>query len=354
MHQDGDADQGEAGFGFDTDRVWAEPLTYEQIAAESTLGPAAFAVKIHHAFFGNNPEERTITLTPTSTGSKLFAAVLGGWLPASWASFRHRLILDRNAISWFREAYDGGHPRPGRAPDLFDMVARGPFVRMNHLLYAMEGNTRSWPTSDVVVQQLAEASSYLSKALPHVTLEPPDDTGYQAIQGILEEWAGVFAVEDQFLRSAAPLIRDRPGSEAGRVSKLKQLLKLATNTGAEQSKFMVIATVAALLGERPKGGNAAFRILKPGAPVYGTEEVWNACCDLRALRLLVSLSNFRPEEPMAFVTGDKRLVHFWAALRIDRVEPRGKQIFMPMDPHPDVFGLECETRALWDEWNEGR
>lgn len=138
-----------------------------------------------------------------------------------------------------------------------------------------------------------------------------------------------------------------------RVAKLKQLLKLATDTGAEQAKFMVIAAVGALLGERPKGGNAAFRILKPGSASFDTADVWNACCDLRALRLLVSLSNFRPEEPVAFVTRDKRLIHFWAALGIDRVEPKGGQLFMPMNPHPGVFGLEGDARALWDEWNEG-
>lgn len=88
--------------------------------------------------------------------------------------------------------------------------------------------------------------------------------------------------------------------------------------------------------------------------MYGTEDVWNACCHLSALRLLVSLSNFRPDEPVAFLTGDKRLVNLWAALRIDRVEPRGKQPFMPVEPHSDVFGLGGETRALGDERNEGK
>lgn len=188
MSQMTEANRDLNGFGFNIERVWVEPLPYEQIVAEGTLGSAAYRVKLHHALVGNDPEERTITLSPHSTSSELFAAVLGGWLPASWASFRHRLILDRNAVSWLRENYDDGYPRTGRLPDLFDMVACGPFVRINHLLYAMEGNAKSWPTPDVIAQQLAEASSYLRKSLPGARLEPSDDIGMQAIEGILREW----------------------------------------------------------------------------------------------------------------------------------------------------------------------
>lgn len=353
------ADKGEGSltehitsFGFDLHRTRIEPLGYDQIADEDDAGPAAYAVRATNVRLGENPEEHTVTIAPTASGSALYAAVIGGWLPAAWAAFRHRLLLDRNAVSWLRKNYLAGRPREGRPSDLFDMVPRGPFLRINHLLYAMEGNTGTWPSREVVVQQLEEARSHIRGALPDAAVEPSDADGLEAIEGVLGEWASTFAAEDKFLRRAAPLIRDQPGTADSRLAKLRQLLALAVETGAARSRFVVLAAVAALLGPRLKGGNPAFGVLKPGASLYGDPQVWNACCDLRALRLLTSLSNFNPGEPVAFVTGDKRLVRFWAALGIDNVESRGGQLHLPIKPHEAVFGWDVASYALWEEWKD--
>lgn len=87
-------------------------------------------------------------------------------------------------VSEIVERFDGAK-KLRRQSDFLDLLADKP-VRINPVLFAMEGNVRSMPTPELVRQQLEEVTAKLRKALPQAQLVLSSD-GLRGALGLIEE-----------------------------------------------------------------------------------------------------------------------------------------------------------------------
>lgn len=86
----------------------------------------------------------------TNFTADTIALVRGGWLPSALAATRANamVLLDRNIVTKIVSRFDNGRAKR-RTADFIDLYEGLP-VRLNPILYALEGNTRSVPPRDLV------------------------------------------------------------------------------------------------------------------------------------------------------------------------------------------------------------
>jgi hypothetical protein len=97
--------------------------------------------------------------------SRAFALVQGGWFPSGLAcNTATTVLLDRNLIYEIIRRFDRGKPRSTES-DILHLITGWP-VRINPILFAMEGKERRFPTPEEMHNQLEWAREKLSVALP--------------------------------------------------------------------------------------------------------------------------------------------------------------------------------------------
>jgi hypothetical protein len=102
--------------------------------------------------------------------STTIGLIRGGWLPSGLAVTHPGMTIlpDRNVIGQIRARYEDGTVTAGNR-DFLDILADQE-VRINPLLYAIEGNGRGIPVCSTVKAQLEEAVQLVERALPKATL----------------------------------------------------------------------------------------------------------------------------------------------------------------------------------------
>ncbi|MBP0633453.1 hypothetical protein [Cupriavidus sp. AcVe19-1a] len=254
--------------------------------------------------------------------------VPGGWLPAGLALRANMtVLLDRCTISELAGRFRDGRKTKPADQDFLDLFA-GQRVRINPLLFALEGNTGQAPTPELVVQQLEEARARILAALPDAELVPAGTDGLAGILGLLQDTQAGMARANEFLRRLAPRL-NVPVGVARRSDMRDLVLATATDCGLRRDSLVVVAALSAVAV--PNGKSPAKRLLK-WKTGYSERDAYNALVDLRALELLIGMFALFPRERLMLCTGDKDLALFWAGIRASEMVWRDGRLHCTLSP----------------------
>lgn len=244
--------------------------------------------------------------------SKTIGLVKGGWLPSGLALRDEMIVLpDRCTISELSGRFRNGAKKKDEDKDFLDLFA-GERVRINPLLFALEGNQKSNPTLDVVAQQFEEACTKIRSALPLAELIPNGKGGLQGVSGIIQDTQAGMARKQDFLMRLAPELQ-APVS-AKRMGLLwNEVLATARDCGVPKKSLAVLAALSAIAV--PNGRSPAKGVLKLRNQPYSAEMAYNALADLRALEVLIALLTLFPHQRLMLCTGDKDLALFWTGIQ---------------------------------------
>lgn len=234
----------------------------------------------------------------------------GGWLPSGLAVSRSgvTVIPDRNVVGQIRARYEGGDI-VGGGRDFLD-VLNDMAVRINPMLFAMEGNGRRMPSPLVVETQLQESVELIGKALPKATIVVGDGSLAGAL-GMIEESRADLERKQAFLLEVAPMLAP-PTSYRLMADRWTTALAAADLHGVPRTSLVVLAVLSSIVV--PNSASPAKRLLKFG-PGHAEGDTYNALADLRSLEILINLYALFPEERPALFTADKALALFWVSIQ---------------------------------------
>ncbi|VVO32211.1 hypothetical protein PS726_05082 [Pseudomonas fluorescens] len=243
--------------------------------------------------------------------SRTIGLVKGGWLPSGLGLQGGMVILpDRCTVSELNRRFRNGTKTKEEDRDFLDMFAeRG--VRINPLLFALEGNLRAEPSAEVVEQQLEEAYAKIRAALPLAKLEPEGKSGLQGIVGIIQDTSLALERKQEFLMHLAPKLQ-APVSAQRKAPLWDEILRASDKFGVPRQSLVVLAALSSVAV--PNGRSPAKRVLKLTAN-YTVADAYNALADLRSLELLMCLFALYPSEKLMLCTDDRNLALFWAGIQ---------------------------------------
>lgn len=186
----------------------------------------------------------------------------------------------------------------------------GEGIRINPLLYALEGNLQKNPTPEVIEQQLKEVFAALRSALPQAELVPSDRSSLQGVIGIVHDTHVSMGRKQEFLMRLAPKLQT-PTSACKKALLWDEVLTMAQDCGVTKNSLVVLAALSSI--SVPMGKSPAKRLLKLTAD-YSPKHAYNALADLRSLEILMCLFALFPDQRLMLCTGDKDLALFWAGI----------------------------------------
>jgi len=278
-----------------------------------------------------------ITATLESQFTSLaIGLVRGGWLPSALAATRANaaILIDRNLVTEIVSRFDSGQ-LVGRDQDFLDLFHDAP-VRINPMLFALEGNGRSAPDPALAKAQLEEVITKLSSALPAATLMvgPYSLVG---LLGLLNETEVGMAQRQTFLLEVAPTLVP-PVARRDMDARFDQILAAAARHQVPYFSLVVLAALSCVV--TPNGSTPAKRLIKPKA-MYSDADAYNALCDLRSLDILILLMAYFPTEATQLCTADKNLALFWCGLEVDDMVREEDGVSYSISPHtallPDAY-----------------
>lgn len=324
------------------------PLDYDQLAAARLHQPVSVQLNWRNAkILETNIEgadiEGLARGNATLESNHRSAAVSlqeGGWLPSGLAIADSGLTIlpDRNVVSLIKGRYDKGLV-VGEGMDFMDLLAEHD-VRINPLLYAIEGNSRAIPDRVVVEAQMAEVAAFFRKALPKAELVV-GDRSLEGVLGLIEDTSAGFESKRRFLLHLAPLL-SAPTSRRQFASRWRDVLEAADHYGLARDALVVVAALSSVAV--PNSGSAAKKILK-FQNGYSDQDAYNALADLRSLEILIHLIALFPRERPAIFTADKSLALFWTGLRAHNFRRENLRVTCSLAPVEQL--LPGQTIELW-------
>lgn len=271
----------------------------------------------------------------------------GGWLPSGLAVTRRGVTVlpDRNVVAQIKARYDDGAVVAADR-DFLDMLADLE-VRINPLLFAMEGNGRGIPSPSVVEAQLEEAVQLIRKALPKAELVIGGDSLKGAL-GLIEDTRPGLERKQAFLLEIAPSL-DPPTSRRMLDERWRQILEAADRNSVPRTALVVLAALSA--AAVPNSGSPAKKVLK-FRPGYGVGDAYNALADLRSLELLIHLYAMFPDERPALFTADKALALFWTGIQAHDFQKESDGLTFDLAPVEAL--LPGDSIARWQEAIQAR
>lgn len=257
--------------------------------------------------------------------------VKGGWLPSGLAVRQDMIVLpDRCTITELKGRFRDGIKTNEDDKDFLDFLDffKGDGIRINPLLYALEGNLRKNPTPDQVQQQFEEVTAALRLALPKAELVPGDTGGLQGVVGIVQDTLASMERKQTFLMRMAPKLQP-PTSASKKTQLWDEILAVAQDCGIPTNSLVVLAALSSI--SAPMGNSPAKRLLKPSAN-YSAEDAYNALADLRSLEILMCLFALFPDQQIMLCTGDKNLALLWAGIRASKFDWAGKAATFTLSP----------------------
>ncbi|RWC92298.1 MAG: hypothetical protein EOS72_01905 [Mesorhizobium sp.] len=276
----------------------------------------------------DNSKKHTVKATLQSVfTSRAIGLVKGGWLPSGLAATRlgTTVLVDRNVVSEIIGRFDGGK-NVGAEPDFLDLFADRP-VRINPLLFAMEGNARRIPSPELLRSQLDEAVTKLQAALPAAKLVVGPGS-LQGALGLIEESRSGFERKQRFLLRVAPGLTS-PVSRRNMQARWNEVIAGADACGVSRSSLVVLAALSSVA--IPNSGSPAKKLLK-FKEGYCEEDAYNALADLRSLEMLIYVFGFFPGELVQLCTADRNLALFWTGIRASNFARFGTGIAFDLSP----------------------
>lgn len=252
------------------------------------------------------------------------------------------ILVDRNVVSQIIARFDGGR-RIGREPDFLDLFADYP-VRINPLLFVLEGNARSLPTPDLVAAQLNEVGAKLRRALPNAILLIGPDSLRGAI-GLLEDVKDSTLRKQEFLTRVASSLAS-PVAKGRRMERLEEAVTTARSCGVPARSLVSLAVLSAIAV--PNGGSPARRLLK-FRHGYSAQDAYNSIADIRSLEILISLCSLFPDQPVQLCTADKDLALLWAGIQASNFRRTEDGAGFSYDLAPIEQLLPDESISVWQE-----
>lgn len=325
-----------------------EPLDYGQLADARLHQPVSIPLNWSHAkIIDTNIDGVDINVlargnaTLESTHSSVAVSLQrGGWLPPGLAIADGGLTIlpDRNVISLIKGRYDDGS-LIGVGKDFLDLLAEHE-VRINPLLYAIEGNGRKIPDRNVVEEQMAEVISFLRKALPKADLVVGDQS-LEGVLGLIEDTRAGLEIKRKFLMHLAPLLSS-PISRSLLASRWNDVLEAADRYGLARDSMLVLAALSSVAV--PNSGSVAKKILK-FRDGYSDQDAYNALADFRSLEILIHLITLFPNDRAAMFTADKALALFWTGIRADNFRQDNLKVVFDLAPVKQL--LPNDLIELW-------
>ncbi|MBR0796869.1 hypothetical protein JQ615_15845 [Bradyrhizobium jicamae] len=326
------------------------PLGYSELIAAKLHEKLAIPVEVHNSNLLDTNisglgDDRTYTFSfilESRFTSRAIGLVKGGWLPSAFAaSCRDAVVLvDRNIVTEMVGRFDGGKA-VGTEPDFIDLFANRP-VRINPVLYAMEGNGRSIPAPQLVHSLLEEAVTKMEAALPSAKLVVSPDS-LQGALGLIEESRAGIARKQQFLMRVAPSIT-APVSARKMRRRWDEVLAAADDCTVPRRSLVVLAALSSIVV--PNGKSPAKRLLKI-KPDYRVEDAYNALVDLRSLEFLIYMFALFPSQSILLCTADKDLALFWTGIRAFNFGRTDAGISVEFSPVDELLG--GSTAPEWRE-----
>lgn len=255
--------------------------------------------------------------------SKAIGLVRGGWLPSGLALDDDVIVLpDRNIVTELKGHFQSGVKTNESNTDFMDFFAK-PGIRINPLLFAIEGNAVSNPTTALVHQQLGEVKVTLQSVLPLARLEPSYNSGLHGncgfsdiLIGIVRDTQAKMTKERSFLMELAPKLHS-PTSATKKEECWNQIFVAAKKHGISRRSLVVVAALSAI--SIPNGKSPAKRVLKL-VKNFTDKCAYNALADLRALEIFIGLIAAFPDQPLMLCTKDRNLALFWVGMNISDIE----------------------------------
>lgn len=244
--------------------------------------------------------------------SRTIGLVRDGWLPSGIALQDNMIVMpDRCTFSELAGRFRDGKKTNEADKDFLDLFADHA-VRINPLLFALEGNVRRNPSREVIEQQFDLACTTIRTSLPMAELVPSGLGGLQGAVGIANDTQASMVNKQELLMRLAPKLRAPVA--ARRAGQLwDEVLATAKECGVPPRSLVVLAALSSACV--PNGKSPAKRLLKLNEANYSVEQAYNALADLRSLEVLMYLFAMFPNEKILLCTGDKDLALFWTGIR---------------------------------------
>jgi hypothetical protein len=281
--------------------------------------------------------------TPYSTMG--LALVRGGWLPVGMAiSEGTTILLDRCVVSNLSRRFNAGKKVSEEDKDFLDFFC-DTNIRLNPMLFALEGNGRKIPSSEEIESQLDEAYKKIRHALPSAQLMPPDKTGLKGVVGIVQDTTENIERATKFLVNLSRKYFS-PVSAKRLPNAWRDVLDAATEFGLTHKSLVVLAALSAITV--PLGKSPAKSLLK-WRPGYSNGDAYNALADLRALDVLIHLFALFPDEDILLCTSDQDLCLFWSGIGASEFSLKSGVVTYKMSLVESLIpGMDHALRSLFE------
>lgn len=317
-----------------------QPRGYEELAGARLHEGITIPLEMHNGRIVETdvedmPTDRYAHFTTTLQSpftAKAIGLVRGGWLPSALAATKDNAVVmpDRNIISEIAGRFANGQT-VGRPRDFLDLFADTP-VKINPMLFALEGNGREIPDPATARAQLHEAVAKLRAALPAATLMFGPQS-FEGLLGLIEDSRPGMARKQALLRRLAPALA-APVARRNVDARWAETLASADELGVPRNAPLMLALLSTIVN--PGGRCAARRLLK-FHPGYSDADAYNALSDLRTLDILLFSLALVPDHETQICTGDRDLALFWVGMGASEIRMEGNSAEYSMWPHEAIL-----------------
>lgn len=270
--------------------------------------------------------------------SKAIGLVNGGWLPSFLAVIDDTIVLpDRCVVAQLKARLINGVTKPDAEKDFIDLFA-DTAVRVNPMLFVLEGDHRQNPTPETIGNQLEEAVTKLRLALPKAEMVAADAKGLEGVLGLLQDTQAGIKRKQDFLIRLNPKLRSSV-SRSNAQSYWNDVLAVAEDCDIPKASLVVLAALSAVV--MPQGKNPAKGLLK-FCEAYGPRDAYNGLADIRALEILMHLFAIFPKQRVMLCTADKDMALFWVGLQASNFAFSNGRTTFDLTPTELLPGIACE------------
>lgn len=270
--------------------------------------------------------------------SRAIGLVKGGWLPSILAAVDDTIVFpDRCVVAQLQARLKNGVTKQAAEKDFIDLFA-DTAVRINPMLFVLEGDGGQNPTFETIGNQLEEAVTKLRSALPKAEMVAADAGGLEGVLGLIQDTQDGIKRKQDFLIRLNPKLRS-PVSRSNAPFCCDEVLMVAEDCGVPKASLVVLAALSAVI--MPQGRNPAKGLLKFGE-AYGPKHAYNGLADIRALEILMHLFAVFPKQRVMLCTADKDMALFWVGLQASNFAFSHGRMTFDLNPTDLLPGIASE------------